>query len=251
MLHLEYKNGYAIVQLDHGKVNAIGTEMSKKLKETFLQLAQEEEVGGVILTGRPHVFSGGLDVMEMAQWDLAACEEFWRQYLGALQAMVRYPLPFVCAITGYAPAGGTILVLCADYRIMAKGPKHVMGMHEFKMSMMIPKMMSDIYAYHLGEKYAWEAVQQMKLFNSDQALDLGLVNESVEVEEVLPRAEVYMQQLLNIYGPVYSKTKQFLRKNLLQLVEVDIDAEARRTAEAVMDPKQLAIVRNFVSQLKK
>jgi len=193
-LLIEIKDDYAIVQLNNGKVNAIDTQILLDLREIFEALAKDKNIKGAILSGRPHAFSGGLDVMTLATLDEEGMVHFWESYMYALQALVKFPKPLVCAITGYAPAGATILTLCTDYRVMGKGPKHVIGMHEFKMNMQIPEMLCDVYAYHLGEVKAWKAVQQARLFNSDEALAEGLVDESVEVEEVVGRAEIHLKK---------------------------------------------------------
>ena len=121
------------------------------MQNTFAALDKDNSVKGVILAGRPHVFSAGLDVMGLATMNEAQMVDFWETYMYVMQNLVSFSKPLVCAITGYAPAGATILTLCTDYRIMGKGAKHVVGMHEFKMSMQSAKMLCDGYAYHLGE----------------------------------------------------------------------------------------------------
>lgn len=250
-LKIERKENYVIVEIDNGKVNAINTALVRDLKETFTALAKEDAVKGVLLRGRPHCFSAGMDVEAMATADLAGTKELWGEYMLALQAMIRFPKPFVCAITGYAPAGATILTLCADYRIMAQGAKHRVGMHEFKMSMQIPEMLSDVYAYYLGERVAWEAVQKAKLYTSDEAIGVGLVHESVPVEEVLERAEKHLQKMVWVHGPVYSGTKSYFRKGLLKIVDRDIDAMAADVAEGAKDPFVQNSMKMFLASLKK
>ena len=131
-LLIEIKEDYAIVQLNNGKVNAINTQLLVDLKEIFDALAKDKNVKGAVLSGRPHAFSGGLDVMSLATLDEIGMIHFWKSYMLTLQSLVKFPKPLVCAITGYAPAGATILTLCTDYRVMGKGAKHVVGMHEFK-----------------------------------------------------------------------------------------------------------------------
>ena len=248
---VEYKENYVIVQLDGGKVNQINTAMLQDLKDIFLALDQDDSVQGVILSGRPHGFSAGLDIASLSSGGVEYAQVFWRCFHETLQALIRFSKPFVCAITGYAPAGGTILTLCADYRIMGKGPKHVIGMHELKLSMLIPKIFSDIYAYHLGEKQAWEAVQLKKLFNSDEALEVGLVNESVPVEEVLDRAEVYLKSLLNVYPPVFIETKRLMRQNLLKIVEGDLSKEIADVVSNFSDPHTQTVMQEFMNNFKK
>ena len=250
-LNIIRKSNYAIVEINNGKVNAINESLGRDLIESFGQLEEDDDIKGVILTGRPHCFSAGLDIVSLAQADREGGKDFWRAYLGAVQSMIRFPKPLVCAITGYAPAGATILTLCADYRVMAKGDKHKIGMHEFRMSMLIPEMMSDVYAYHLGEKQAWKAVQQARLFSSDEALEIGLVDESVEVEEVLGRAEKHLKKVMGVYLPVYAKSKEYFRKALLKLVDRPIEPMIETIAEGYDDPFVKQSMSMFLMSLKK
>ena len=124
-LNVEVKDDYAIVQLNNGKVNAINTPLLKDIRQTFEALDKDAHIKGAILAGRPHAFSAGLDVMSLAAMNEEGHLEFWESYMYAMQALVTFSKPLVSAITGYAPAGATILVLCTDYRIMGKGAKHV------------------------------------------------------------------------------------------------------------------------------
>jgi len=250
-LNIELKADYAIVQIDNGKVNAINTPLLKDLKATFATLEKDKKVKGAILSGRPHVFSAGLDVMSLATMNEEQMTEFWVTYMEVMQNLVTFSKPLVCAITGYAPAGATIFALCTDYRIMGKGAKHVMGMHEFKMQMQIPEMLCDVYAYHLGELKAWKAVQQAKLFNSDEALAEGLVDESVEVDEVMERAEKYLKKQILIFHKVYSTSKKYFRRELHKIVmERDLMTLAKETVAFNKDPELQAKVIEFMMSLR-
>lgn len=250
-LKIEHKNGYAIIQIDNGKVNAINTDLVRDLRDTFLKFENDASVRGIILTGRPHCFSAGLDVMMMATGSTEEVVDFWKIFMESLQSMVRFSKPFICAITGFAPAGGTTIALCADYRIMGKGEKHVIGLNEFKMSLVIPEMMADIYAYHLGEKAAWEAVQNAKLFTAEEAVKVGLVNEAVEVEEVLEKAEARMQKMLKILPATYINSKAVLRKDLLKKVDRDIDSMTDGLRKHMDDPMTKKLFEMFLAKLKK
>ncbi len=250
-IKIERKSNYAIIELNNGKVNAINEDLAKDLGTVFSELDQDDSVKGVILTGRPHCFSAGLDIVSLSQGGSEGAKQFWRNYLGAIQSMIRFSKPFVCAITGYAPAGATILTLCADYRVMGKGPKHIVGMHEFKMSMQIPEMLCDIYAYHLGEKLAWKSVQQSKLFNSDEALEIGLVDESVDVEMVLERAEKHLQKLIRVYAPVFKKSKEYFRRTLLKVIDRPIEPMVEAIAAEWDDPFVQKTIQAFLASLKK
>ena len=249
-LRIEKKENFAILYIDNGKVNAINTQLLVDLKEALNGLHDNSEIRGVILAGRPHAFSAGLDIMHIASLDEEGGINFWIKYMEVLQTMVQFHKPLICAITGYAPAGATILTLCTDYRVMGRGAKHVIGMHEFKMHMQIPEMLCDVYAYHLGEVEAWKAIQQRKLFNSDEACEIGLVDESVEVEEVLERAEIFLKQQIHVYPKVYAASKRILRKDLYKIVvERDIQQLAEETIAFNSDPELQAKVIEFMTSL--
>ena len=250
MLITTLENNIAIVQLNNGKVNAISHQLVKELKESFLSLAENQSVNGVILTGHTGAFSAGLDVVEQAQMNEVQTHAFWVDYYGALQAMVRYPKPFVCAITGFAPAGGTILTLCADYRIMAEEPKHIIGMHEFKLSMIVPELMMDLWCYTLGEQKAFQALQNAKLFSAQEALQENIVQAIAPADQVLALAKKQLEKCLQVYGPVYVESKRLARKQLLALVDRDLDQMASEFVASGKDPELKKRVQAFAAQLK-
>ena len=116
--------------------------------------------------------------------------------------------------------------------------------------MQIPEMLCDVYAYHLGEIKAWKAIQQHKLFNSDEALAAGLVDESVEVEEVLERAETHLKKQINIFHKVFSTSKKWFRKGLRNIVlKRNVPALARQTVDFNNDPALQAKVMEFMMTL--
>ncbi|CAH0999685.1 putative enoyl-CoA hydratase echA8 [Neolewinella maritima] len=240
----------ATVTLDNGRVNAINTQLSKDLEAAFLDLDGNDTVDGVVLAGKPNCFCAGLDVKMLATSDEQGLREFFASYLSALQTMVRFEKPLVAAVTGFAPAGGTIIALTADYRIMAQGPKHTVGMNEFNMSLQIPKMMGDIFAYYTGEARAWKNVQQAKMYTAKDAIPLGLVDEAADVEQVLPRAEAHCRQLMQVHPPVFKRTKRYLRRGLLATVDYGIDEMVDIIEEDFSDPVFKQMMAMFVASLK-
>jgi len=76
-------------------------------------------VGGaraVVLSGRPGIFSGGLDVPVLLTLDRAGMESTLREFFRLMRALAASPIPTVAAITGYAPAGGAVLSIFCDAR---------------------------------------------------------------------------------------------------------------------------------------
>ena len=249
-LQISIADRLATITLDSGKVNAITTQLSRDLEAAFLDLGGNDEVDGVVLAGKPNCFCAGLDVKLLATSDRDGLREFFATYLSALQTLVRFEKPLVAAVTGFAPAGGTIIALTADYRIMAQGPKHTVGMNEFNMSLQIPKMMGDIFAYYVGEATAWKNVQQARMYTAKEAMPLGLVDEATTVEEVLPRAETYCRQLMQVHPPVFKRTKRYLRRGILAAVDHEVATMVDVIAEDFDDPKFKQMMALFVASLR-
>lgn len=206
------KKSYTIVQLNRPKVNAINHQMVKELQETFRVLEADDAVQGVILTGTPHFFSAGLDVIELYDYDVEKMRAFMIDF-GALHVqMVRFVKPLVCAINGHSPAGGTVFAITADHRIMVDGEKYSIGLNEVAVSVQISHNLAFAYAFWLGNRNAHQFIMDGKLLSPKEALTSGLVDELVTAEELLPRAEAKMQQYLKANPDILRNTKDRVRK---------------------------------------
>ncbi len=104
-LKLTEKENYVIVQMNRGKVNAINLEMVNELKAVFKKLEEDPVVMGAILTGQPHYFSAGLDLIELYQYDEKQIQEFFTAFGGLYLQLVQFKKPFISSITGHSPAG--------------------------------------------------------------------------------------------------------------------------------------------------
>ena len=206
------KQSYTILQLNRPKVNAINHQMVQELQATFEQLAADDTVQGVILTGTPHFFSAGLHVIELYGYDEAKMRAFMIDF-GALHVqMARFPKPLICAINGHSPAGGTVFAITADHRIMVDGDKYSIGLNEVAVSVQISHNLAFGYAFWLGNRNAHQFIMDGKLLSPTEALASGLVDELVTAEELLPRAEAKMQQYLQANPDIMRNTKIRVRK---------------------------------------
>ena len=189
----------------------LATDSSRLSAILSPSLTQDENIDGVILTGPTGAFSAGLDVMEQAAFTVEEATAFWVTYFEAL----RYgsiPQTFVCAITGFTPAGATILTLCADYRIMAEGPKHVIGMHEFSLSMQVPEMMLDIWAYTLGGQGVPVPTNRQTL-PCPRSTKRKYCSTNCTARRGLERAKKHLSVLM-MHPVVFQESKRLARKTL-------------------------------------
>ena len=223
------KGEYTIVQMDRGKVNAINAEMLSELQQVFRNLEDDAPVHGVILTGKPHFFSAGLDLIELIQYDQEQISSFF-EALGTLYIqLVRFPKPFISAITGHAPAGGCVLAVTSDNRYMAEGEKYVIGLNEVAVNIQISQSLTEAYAFWMGDGRASRYILEGKLLSGSEALSAGLVDELLPLDQVLGRAEAQMQTYLNADPQIWLNTKKKVRKHWLDKLDPD---PSRSLAEA-------------------
>ena len=222
-LEINYKDSYAIIKMNRGKVNAINFEMVQDLRDAFYKLGRNDQVHGVILTGQPHFFSAGLDLIELFGYNEAEMRDFFISFSALYIELVQFKKPFISAITGHAPAGGCVLALTSDNRYMAEGDKYVIGLNEVAVNIQISQNLTEIYAFWLGEGLASRYILEGKLFKGKEAVSVGLIDELVPLEEVLERAEKQMQLYMKADQEILITTKAKLRKHLF--IKLDIDAE--------------------------
>ncbi len=253
-IQLIKKEGYTIVQLDRGKVNAINLEMVHELREVFHSLSKGDDVKGVILTGKPHFFSAGLDLVELIQYDKPKMDDFFTAFGSLYTEMLQFKKPLIAAITGHSPAGGCVLAVTCDNRYMAEGEKYVIGLNEVAVNVQISQDLTACYAYWLGDGLAHRYVLEGKLLKGPEALSCGLVDELLPLEEVLPRAEKQMLHYLRADQEILVNTKAKLRKSLLEKLEANPENAMNQAAELWWKPeirgKMKAYVASFTNKKK-
>ena len=111
----------AILQLNRPKANAINEAMVDELLHHLMEIKDDSSINGIILTGNAGFFSAGLDVLELYPLSKDEIEKFWVNFNRLLIEIFSFPKLIFSAITGHSPAGGTVLAIMTDYRIMAEG----------------------------------------------------------------------------------------------------------------------------------
>ena len=108
------------IRLARPPVNALDTELCRALIGAIEQ-AHSDGVQGIVLSGGEGIFSAGMDVPELMAHgdDRAGLLQSWQAFFGAVRAIGHSRIPVAVAIGGHCPAGGCVLSLAADYRIMA------------------------------------------------------------------------------------------------------------------------------------
>ena len=193
----------------------------------------------------------GLDVIELYSYDEEQIRSFFTDFGGLFIDLVTFEKPLVAAITGYSPAGGCVMAVACDYRVMAKGEKYTIGLNEVAVHIQISKNLIDAYAFWIGYGNAHKFILDGKLLKVDEALEVGLIDEAVELENVLPRAEKQLKKYISFHEGIFRNTKQKLRKDWLSKLETDPKKDLLEAAEMWWKPEIRSRMKAFVESLQK
>ncbi len=249
-----------IETIEHGDVcelrlarppaNALNPALVATLR-TAVERAPAEGARALVLSAAPgRVFSGGLDVPALLGLDRAAMAAFLGDFLALLRALATSEIPIVVAITGHAPAGGAVLAIQCDYRVMADGDFKI-GLNEVQVGLPLPKVIHSVLARVVGPHQAERLGVRGLLVSAGEAHRIGLVDELVVPEAVIERACEVARDFAALPPIALSRTRALARADLAACYE----REERATWEAFVDdwfaPETQSALRDLVERLMK
>lgn len=207
------------LRLSRPPVNALDPALCRAIADA-VAAAASDGVGGIVLAGGPKVFSAGLDVPCLVSLgeDRRALHEAWNAFFLAARAIADAPMLVAAALAGHAPAGGCVLALCCDYRVMASGP-FAIGLNETQVGLVAPEGIQHLLRRTVGPHRAERLLLAGELVQADAALAMGLVDELVEIDHVATRARVWLEQMLQLPRGPMLETRRIARADLVAALE--------------------------------
>ena len=129
----------------------------------------------------------------------------------------------VAAISGHSPAGGCVLAICCDYRLMAEG-EYIIGLNEIPVGIIVPEGIFKVYAFWIGKQKAYQYLLEGKLINVTEALKIGLIDEVFPSENLLAQAEKKIKTYMQYNPTTWSQSKLNLRNDLISNLNTDQSA---------------------------
>ena len=183
-----------IITLGRGKANPLNAAMVEELITAFGGAAADDVRGVVFASDRPKFFSSGFDVGEVFNYDRDKMKEFFSRFIDLYEAMLQLPKPVVAAVSGHAFAGGAVLALACDSRVMAEG-EFGFALNEVNLGIVVPSGFIRMAVAAVGERNAREIILEGKTITPARALEMGLADAVVEPEAVLARAIARAREL--------------------------------------------------------
>ena len=243
------------LRLARAPVNALNTDLCRALIAA-LNAAVADGVHGIVLSGNEKVFSAGLDVPHLMSHgeDRHALLDSWQAFFGVARTLAESRVPVVAALTGHSPAGGCVLALCCDYRIMARSPDparpFAIGLNETQVGLVAPEGIQQLMRRVVGIYRAERLLVSGELVPADRALEIGLIDELVAGNEVVPRAVAWLQRLLQLPSHPMLQTRTIARADLVAALHPD-NIQMDRFIEAWYSPDTQTALHALVAKLGK
>lgn len=243
------------IRLARPPVNALDTVLCRELIAA-VDGAIAEDVHGLVLSGGEGVFSAGLDVPYLLGLgeDRQALHDSWGAFFGAARALAESRVPVVAAIGGHAPAGGCVLALCCDYRVMAASADptrpHTIGLNETQVGLPVPEGAQRLLRRVVGQHRAERLLVAGAMVPAAKALEYGLVDELVEPAELLPQALAWLQGLLRLPRAPMLQTRAIARADLMHALHPET-LHLDRFVEGWFDPDTQAGLHALLAKLRR
>jgi enoyl-CoA hydratase/carnithine racemase len=232
------------IRLARPPVNALDPDLCRALR-AGIDDAVAEGAKALVLSGNPKVFSAGLDVPHLLSLgdDRTALTAGWNAFFDATRALAAAPVPVVAAITGHAPAGGCVLALCCDYRIMGKSEDPArpfrIGLNETAVGLVAPTGIQHLMERTVGKHRAGVLLATGELVDAEKAFAIGLVDELVAADEVVARSIAWLESLLQLPRKPVLATRAISRADMIaalspESIQLDrfIDAWSEQDTQA-------------------
>jgi Delta3-Delta2-enoyl-CoA isomerase len=214
--------GIRIIKLARPPVNALNGAL---IRELISAIEAAGEARAIVIAGQPGLFSAGLDVPGMLLMDREPLMTLFRDLWRVQRAVATSAIPIVFAITGHCPAGGTVLAINGDYRVMAQG-EFRLGLNEVQVGLFPGPPIHEAFKRLVGG-HAAQLLTRGALVDPATALRMGLVDELCEVSQVLDRGIAVAREICALPVEPMLRTRAMARRDLTDLYGATREASDR------------------------
>jgi 3,2-trans-enoyl-CoA isomerase len=201
------------VALSRGKVNALNESVVEELHGTLSGLANDQRTKGVILTGQGKFFSFGFDIPEFLDYSREEFTRYLTIFTDLYASLFLYPKPIIAALNGHAIAGGCMLALACDHRVMVSG-KAKISLNEIGFGSSVFAGSVEMLRFWAGGQNATKILYSGAMYNAEEAKELGLVDTVTAEADLMAEARAVAVGLAGKEGPAFSSVKRLLRESI-------------------------------------
>ena len=213
-VHLNRDGNVSVVTLDRGE-HRFHPELLDALDAALDEVEAGEGPAAVVLTGAGRFFSNGLDLEWMGTAPEGGAQEVLERVHRLYARLLGWEVPTVGAINGHAFAGGAMLSLALDQRVM-RADRGFWCLPEVALGLPFTPGMSALCAARLAPQAAHVAMTSGRRFGGTDALEHGIVDAVAPEDRVVADATARAAELAPTRGPVLAAIKRELHAVALE-----------------------------------
>lgn len=218
----------AITLNDPDHRNALTAASKDALRDAVADVAADEQVRAVVLAGSARAFCLGQDLGEHAEALAGGAEAAFatvrEHYSPIVRDLLTMPKPVIAAVAGTCVGAGLGLALACDHRVFAAGVKLATAFagigltFDTGLSFTLPRA--------VGDARAKELVLFGRTFTAEEAIAWGISGETVEADDVVPRAIDLARQLADGPTAAFAQSKRLIGQSRGTSLDEALEAEA-------------------------
>ncbi|PKK82013.1 MAG: enoyl-CoA hydratase/isomerase family protein [candidate division Zixibacteria bacterium HGW-Zixibacteria-1] len=244
-INIVSKDATSVITMSRGKVNAINPDFVAELSGHLAELADNPEVKTVVLTGNGKFFSFGFDIPEMYDYSKEEFTRFLVSFCNLYRDLFLFPKPVIAAINGHAVAGGCILALACDYRMMIDDSAK-MALNEVTFGASIFAGTVAMLKHCVGNRAAEKVLLTGHMFSPKEALELGLADELVKADNLMESTTLKAEEYGRRYSPAFTSLKRLLRQPVVDEWSDREEESIREFVEIWYSPETRAQTKKIV-----
>ena len=199
-------------------LNALNTAILKELDAAFTEVAEDNSILAVVLTGEGRAFVAGADISEMKSKNAIEGEIFGKLGASVFRKIELLPKPVIAAVNGFALGGGCELAMSCDIRLASTKAKF--GQPEvglgitpgFSGTQRMPRL--------IGMGKAKELIYTADIIDAAEAYRIGLVNHVYEPEALMEEAMKMAEKIASKAPIAVKNSKEAINRG----IQTDMDS---------------------------
>lgn len=249
-VRIERQGRLAVLRLDKPRGNAIDDGLAGALLDAAATLGRDDAVDGILLaSAHPKLFCPGLDLLALVDFDRAAMERFMLRFATAVWTLYGLEKPVVAAVNGAAVAGGCILALTADHRVLRRGAP--IGLNEVKVGVPLPWSVTVLLRASVPASALGRIALLGRNFTDDEALAAGLADEVASADGFEAACLARLAEFTEKDARALATTKRWLREPMIEDMKEHEPERVRVFLDGWFSPATQQRIRATVASLSK
>lgn len=239
-----------LLRLSGAKANAMSPAVLDQI-ERLVDDFERSAARAAVLVGYERYFSAGLALPLLLDLDRPAMKAFIERFGEVMVRVFRCARPIVAAVNGHAIAGGCVLALQCDWRVMVDGDDAKIGLNETQLGIGLPSSVLEPLKLAVPAASLVPIAYEGRLFSPREALSLGLVHELAPAAELEARAWARAQALASVPSTAVAQVKLGLRRGALDAMRARGAEETERWLDTWFAPPARERLEAAVAKLRR